>query len=84
MFPLGTDAHLSHYCFTLVLDLYQKLNSGFNPNVWKYILSIQTCMYVCAHKHTYTEAHFALVPPDLNPQVMSQMLTLTLCPQNSA
>ena len=79
MLPLGTNAHLSHYCFTLVFDLYKKPNSGFNPNVWKYILNLQTFMLLCAHKHTDTYAYFALVPPDLNAQAMSHMITLTLC-----
>lgn len=83
MLPLDTNAPLSHYCLTLVLDLYQKLNSGFNP-----CLEIH-CKYTNIHVRARTQTHvhrgtFCLSSSDLNPQVMSPMLTLTLCPQNSA
>ena len=61
----------------LCLIHIKKPNSGFNPNVWKYILNLQTFMLLCAHKHTDTYAYFALVPPDLNAQAMSHMITLT-------
>lgn len=78
---LGANVHLSRDHITLVHDLHQKYNSGFSANVWKCTLNTHTLRCVCAH--TYMNTHPALVPPDLNLQVMRVMPDADIMTQTS-